>query len=188
MKDTEEIRRATRREFIRGSSLAAGWVVVTASSLALPGCAVPQAREGGDSRYAFPQGVASADPQADAVVLWTRVVPDEPTRREVRLLLEVARDQALAEVVARREIKAEHDWDFTVRVFLQGLEPDRHYFYRFTAADGTSSRVGRTRTAPAADVEAELRLAVVSCQHYETGYFHAYRRLLDEDDRAPVNA
>jgi alkaline phosphatase D len=158
--------------------------VVTASALPLAGCTGAMRQERSSSGYAFPQGIASADPQAEAVVLWTRVVPKDPAADKVTLLLEAARDPALSEVVARRELIAERTWDFTVRVFLNGLEPDRPYFYRFTAPDGGQSRVGRTRTAPAADASAELRLAVVSCQHYETGYFHAYRRLLQDDTRA----
>ena len=174
----------SRREFLRDSGLAAGWVVVTASAFSLPGCTTPAREERSASRHSFPQGLASADPQPEAVVLWTRVLPEDPAIDTVALLLEAARDPAFSEVVARREITAERTWDFTVRVFLNGLEPDRHYYYRFTAPDGRVSTVGRTCTAPAADSAAELRLAVVSCQHYETGYFHAYRRLLDDDARA----
>lgn len=176
---------ASRREFLRDSGFAAGWVVVTASVSPLLGCTAAQRGSETDSAgYAFPQGLASADPQPDAVVLWTRVVSEDPGIDGIPLLLEAAVDAAFSVPVARREITAERIWDFTVRVFLNGLEPDRCYFYRFTAPDGRQSRIGRTRTAPAPDSALELRLAVASCQHYETGYFHAYRRLLEDDARA----
>ena len=44
------------------------------------------------------------------------------------------------------------------------------------------SRVGRTRTLPAAGAPVnQLRMAFVSCQHYETGFFTAYRHMLEDD-------
>ena len=60
-----------------------------------------------------------------------------------------------------------------------------------SAGTGTASRradaqspVGRTRTAPAADAAGpRLRFAFASCQHYEQGYFAAYRHMAaDEPD------
>ncbi|HET7844826.1 MAG TPA: alkaline phosphatase D family protein, partial [Xanthomonadales bacterium] len=58
----------------------------------------------------------------------------------------------------------------------------RTYFYRFTAGDEVSP-VGRTRTTPAANEDAKLRLGFASCQHFEHGYFAGHRHLLaDEPD------
>jgi alkaline phosphatase D len=63
-------------------------------------------------------------------------------------------------------------------VDVHGLEPDRWYWYRFTAADAQSV-VGRTRTAPAANAPvARLRFAFGSCQQYEQGYYGAYRHIV----------
>jgi alkaline phosphatase D len=63
----------------------------------------------------------------------------------------------------------------------RGLEPDRWYWYRFTAGEAASP-VGRTRTAPAAGAAVpRLRFAFASCQHYERGYFSAYRHMVAED-------
>ena len=53
----------------------------------------------------FPQSVASGDPTADSVVLWTRVV--SATEEEPKLLLlEVATDESFENVVTTREIGA----------------------------------------------------------------------------------
>jgi alkaline phosphatase D len=64
-------------------------------------------------------------------------------------------------------------------VDVTGLEPDRWYFYRFTSADA-SSPIGRLRTTPAAGALTPLNFAVVSCNHWETGYFTAYKHLANE--------
>src|SRR5689334_10771194 len=57
----------TRRELAR---LAASW----GAALAL-GCRGKGARSWRENRAHYPQGVASGDPTADSVVLWTRRAP-----------------------------------------------------------------------------------------------------------------
>lgn len=43
------------------------------------------------------------------------------------------------------------------------------------------SPIGRTRTAPALGARLDrLRFAFASCQHYETGFFTAYKHMADE--------
>src|SRR5690606_33493453 len=60
--------------------------------------------------------------------------------------------------------------------------PGTDHWYRFRALDATSP-VGRTRTAPAADVTVDsLRFGVVSCSNYEGGFFSSYRHLAARDD------
>jgi alkaline phosphatase D len=67
-----------------------------------------------------------------------------------------------------------------VHVELDGLRPDRDYWYRFTAL-GAQSAVGRGRTLPREDAEVSaLRLGFVSCSHWELGWFSAYRHLAEE--------
>lgn len=152
-----------------------------ASTTALVGCSRPRSTPG---QFGFPQGVASADPLPDAVVLWTRVEPGEAGTDTVELLVQVARDPEFADVILEQTIVAERSFDFTARCFTAGLEPDRSYRYRFLAPDGSASRAGRTRTAPSGDADRPLTVAVCSCQHYEEGLFSAYRRLLMDDEQA----
>jgi alkaline phosphatase D len=65
----------------------------------------------------------------------------------------------------------------SVHVEVQGLQPDRWYFYRFAVGDAVSA-TGRTRTFPAPDaIVARLRLAYASCQRWEHGYYSAYRHM-----------
>ena len=159
----------------------AGCFVAMASTTTLVGCSRPRSASG---QFGFPQGVASADPLPDAVVLWTRVEPEEAGTDSVELLVQVSRDPEFGDVILEQPVLAERSFDFTVRCFTAGLEPDRSYHYRFLAPDGSASRMGRTRTAPSEDADRPLTVAVCSCQHYEEGLFSAYRRLLLDDEQA----
>ena len=103
----------------------------------------------------FGHGVASGDPLADAVILWTRVTTNEAA--SVRW--EIAKDMAFADVAAVGTATANAERDYTVKVDVTGLEPGTTYYYRFTAL-GLTSPIGRTRTAPSHTKR--LRFSVVS--------------------------
>ena len=134
------------------------------------------------STYPFALGVASGYPTPSSVALWTRLTGDVPVA-VIPVRWEVAADEAMKTVVRSGEALAHPDWAHSVHAEVHGLEPDRWYWYRFTAAEA-QSRIGRTRTAPAASPEiARLRFAFASCQQYEQGYFNAYRHIIaDEPD------
>ncbi|MCB9751309.1 MAG: alkaline phosphatase D family protein [Myxococcales bacterium] len=127
----------------------------------------------------FRHGVASGDPLADRVILWTRVTPLHGLR-PVTLDWVVAEDEGLGRPVVRGTARAEPARDFTVKVDAQGLRPGATYFYRFTLG-GHASPIGRTRTLPAADVE-RVRLAFTSCSNYPYGYFNVYAAMAQRDD------
>ena len=169
----------SRREFFR---LSAGCFVATASLVSLSGCGRPRASEGS---YTFPQGIASGDPGPDSVILWTRSVADGRGVEAIDLTVQVSRDEAFSDIILEQEVVADRAFDYTVRCLIDGLEANRHYFYRFLAPDQTASRIGRTRTAPEEDSDTQLVVAVCSCQHYLRGLFGAYRRLLVDDEVAP---
>ncbi|MEM1321001.1 MAG: alkaline phosphatase D family protein [Bacteroidota bacterium] len=122
----------------------------------------------------FRHGVASGDPLPDGVIIWTRVNTDQ---EEVAVEWEVAKDRDFINMLYFGKLTTNAEQDYTLKVDVGGLEPNRTYFYRFRAL-GEQSMVGRTRTAPQGDVE-RIRLAVVSCSNYEAGYFNAYARIAD---------
>jgi alkaline phosphatase D len=173
----------TRREFLK--LISSGYVVITASALPFAGCR-PTA-VGKPKRFIFPQGVASADPQPDSIVLWTHVEDAEGKLDYISLTLQVCMDESFQSVVVEQNVEAQSDRDNTVRVVLNGLDPRTTYYYRFIVSDGSSSPIGRTWTAPRHEDEAELSVAVASCQHYMRGYFSAYRRLINDDATALDN-
>src|SRR5688572_2499202 len=127
--------------------------------------------------YPFTLGVASGDPAPGGVVLWTRVAPQPlladggMPARVVPVDWQVAADPGLGRIVAGGTVLAQPAQAHAVHVEVEGLEPARPYWYRFRAG-GELSPVGRTRTLPApGSSPGRLALAVVSCQHYEHGYY-----------------
>lgn len=121
----------------------------------------------------FDHGVASGDPLADRVILWTRVSGVEGA---ADVTWQIARDDSFAEVVAQGRFTTDAGRDFTVKVDAGGLKPGTAYHYRFVAG-GVTSPVGRTQTLPA--TAERLVLAVVSCSLHPNGYFNAYRAIAD---------
>ena len=103
------------------------------------------------------------------------------SRRWSPVAWEVAEDEAMKKVVRPGTTVATPQLGHSVHVEVDGLKPDRWYWYRFTAGDAVSP-VGRTRTLPAADATPEkLRFAFASCQHYEQGLFTAYEHMAKDD-------
>jgi alkaline phosphatase D len=133
---------------------------------------VRHARADGDARFAL--GVASGQPRADAVVLWTRLTgAGLPPQAEVQW--ELAHDEAFTRIAARGREVATADDAHSVHAEPAGLEPAREYWYRFGAL-GQRSAVGRTRTAPAPDAAVErLDFAIASCQRWDHGHYAAWR-------------
>jgi alkaline phosphatase D len=125
----------------------------------------------------FSSGVASGDPLADAVVIWTRVDPASPEPEPVGW--RVGADPDLRSVVAEGTAQASPAHDFTVKVDVPALRPSTTYHYRFEAR-GHRSPTGRTRTAPA-EPAGSIRLGVVSCACWTHGYFSAYGHLAEQD-------
>lgn len=159
-------------------SAAALWVVSAA------GCATALAPLAArERRDLFREGVASGDPQSDSIVLWTRYpsTGNEPAP----LTLEVATDEAFTKLAAQEVVAAHPAHDWTVRVLVEKLDPDRVYWYRFIDPAGNASRRGRTITAPEASDPRAVKFAFVSCQDLNTGALNAYRRMMFEDSERP---
>ena len=163
-----------RRGFIRGVALGA----VALSGMGLAGCGGGGGGSGGDApAAAFDHGVASGDPLADRVILWSRVSTPEA---DIAVGWEVASDAGFANVVSSGSASANAATDHTVKVDVAGLQPAKAYWYRFKAGAATSP-VGRTRTLPSGNVS-QVRLAVFCCANYPAGYFNVYADAAARDD------
>ena len=159
-------------------------------ALAAMGLAGLSPRLRAEPRFAevpFTLGVASGYPRPDGMVLWTRLatqplIPGGGMSPEVVAVgWEIALDPGFREISATGTAYATPEWAHSVHVEPRGLAPDREYWYRFHAGEA-SSPIGRTRTAPAKDAApGHLRLGVGSCQHYEQGWFVAYRHVVADD-------
>ncbi|HEX2084870.1 MAG TPA: alkaline phosphatase D family protein [Solirubrobacteraceae bacterium] len=128
-------------------------------------------------RPSFRHGVASGDPLADRVILWTRV---SGVTGPLRVGWIVASDPALRKVVRRGTARTGPRRDYTVKVDATGLQPGRTYHYGFVAR-GRRSPVGRTRTLPTGAVDS-LTLVVATCGDWSRGLFNSYGRIADRDD------
>lgn len=120
----------------------------------------------------FGHGVASGDPLADRLIIWTRVTPPTGAAATIPVAWTVADSPDFKMVVARGEAQAGPARDFTVKVDVTNLKPGKDYWFRFTAGDA-SSPTGRSRTLPAGGAR-DVVLAVVSCSLFPAGYFNAY--------------
>src|SRR4051812_22425308 len=165
----------SRREFIQ-SAAAIG------ASLAWGGRARASRVAWRENEALYPEGVASGDPDAHSVLLWTRRPFEQGARHE--LIVEIAEDQAFARVVAHAPAPVSAAADWTTRVLVGGLKPAHVYWYRFTDADGNGSRIGRTITAPLDSDRRPVKFAFVSCQDVNEGKLNAYRRMIFVDERA----
>jgi alkaline phosphatase D len=164
----------SRREFLGAAAAAATAPLVPIDPMErlLPSV-------GAQSRKTFLHGVASGDPLADRVIIWTRVSGATPgARPSVRW--EIAHDQSFRRVAGRGETRADAAHDFTVKIDVPGLQPGTAYYYRFEAS-GEQSPVGRTRTLPDNNVR-RVRLALASCSNLPFGYFNVYRNIARRAD------
>ncbi len=154
----------SRRQFLGGA-------IATSATFATAGVAVASAGA------VFVHGVASGDPLATAVILWTRV---SGISRPTPVEWSVAIDEAMTKVVKRGTAFAQAARDYTVKVDVTGLRPGETYYYKFKAA-GVVSAVGKTKTLPVTGVS-NLKFAVFSCSDYEDGYFNVYKEAARRDD------
>jgi alkaline phosphatase D len=128
----------------------------------------------------FRLGVASGDPLADRVIIWTRLAPDPlhgggMPAEDVAVAWELSTTADFAELVGSGIATATPAHGHAVHVDAANLEPSTTYWYRFRVGRFTSA-TGRTRTMPAPDDHAAtLSIGHGSCQHYETGFYAAHR-------------
>lgn len=176
--------RIDRRRFVVGAG-ALGVGLAAAPVVRLLPATPAEASQLHDAELApFFHGVASFDPTATAVLLWTRVTPPEG-KDSVPVKLRIATSIGGLAVARPVTLVAKPEHDFTVTHDATGLDPFTHYFYEFEAPSlgGARSIVGRTKTAPAAGQDVDrLRFAVASCSNYEAGFFNAYGRIAERND------
>jgi alkaline phosphatase D len=171
----------SRRTLVLGGLAAAGATALPArSSIITATAAVP---------YPFQLGVASGEPDASSVVLWTRLAPlplnadghGGMANADVAVEWQVSTTSTFTSLVASGSVTATYGGAHSVHVIAGGLNPDFDYFYRFRA-QGHISPVGRTRTAPAIGTNGrDLLMAFTSCAHYEEGYYTVYRRMAEDN-------
>ena len=142
----------TRRDFLTyGAAIGAGAMTPVIAS----GTADARTHALRLRRDPFTLGVAAGDPEPDGVVLWTRLAVDPladdglggmPNLR-IPVAWQVATDERFRRVVRRGISATSRDRGFAVHVEVDGLQPGREYWYRFSVGP-FASRSGRAVTAP----------------------------------------
>jgi len=104
-------------------------------------------------------GVAAGDPTTNSVILWTRTYDKVSTQGVVsNLTAEVATDRSFDHILFSFPGKTRPNRDYTLKIDAKGLHSGTEYYYRFKAADGSISHVGRFKTAPAKNQHVAVRL------------------------------
>ncbi len=125
----------------------------------------------------FTHSVASGEPSADSMLLWTRYVP--ATGEVVELRAEVSTSQDFSRVVGGGSQRTGPWRDHTAKITVADLMPGTKYYYRFVAPDGSMSPVGQTKTLPD-DGARHFRAAIFSCSNMPYGWFNAYANAATE--------
>ncbi len=125
---------------------------------------------------AFREGIASGFPRPQGISLWTRAAG---LKQDAKLDLVIATDRKFDKVVEERSVVAQKKRDFTARTFVNGLDPDEQYYYRFLSKE-SKSPVGRFKTAPPLDSKKPVKIVFYSCQHWEQGFYNAQRAIAKE--------
>jgi len=125
----------------------------------------------------FALGIASGDPDATSVVLWTRLITDASSDLDVAL--DVARDESFEDVVSSAIVQAVRNDAHSIHALAADLDSNAAYFYRFRIGDHASP-TGRTRTLPL-EGTAPIRFGFSSCQNWEQGTYVSHRHLAEED-------
>ncbi|MRW94639.1 phosphodiesterase [Duganella sp. FT80W] len=185
-----------RRQFIKLGGF------ITVSAVGLSACGGSSEAAGTDLALAsgawqFPQSVASGDPRADSIMLWTRALPASadavavaPSAADsaIRLVVTSADNSAAlgantalsGTLVADVRLPLQSQYDNTVRHKLTGLSAATTYYYQFIAGD-TRSNVGRFKTAPAADADvAQLQFVYMTCQDWSVNHWGAMSSIAGE--------
>ncbi len=158
---------STRREFLKVSALSACALLI---STGLSGCGSDdESQKSTSDTSRFNHGVASGDPLADKVIIWTRVTSTAST---VNVTYEVATDESFSKIIHNGTYSTDSTKDFTVKIDIQNLTAGTLYYYRFSA-HGVTSTVGKMKTLSDSSLDS-LKMAVFSCANYTNGHFNPY--------------
>ncbi|MGB3721539.1 MAG: alkaline phosphatase D family protein [Pacificimonas sp.] len=150
--------------------------LVASAGLALVGA--PSGLLAATTGKGFTHGVASGEPSAGSILLWTRYVSSGDM---TTLSVELAADAGFGRIAATGEATASEATGHCAKAVLDGLDPATWYYFRFRAPSGEVSQTGRTRTLPEGGTD-PFAMAVFSCSNLPFGYFNAYAHAAERDD------
>lgn len=164
-----------RRRFLKNSLLAAGGIFIAPLIESCTDNDFNDANENAPSdlkNAGFESGVASFDPTAGGIIIWTRY----STGIDAEITWEISKNSNFSEVLRRGKAAATSVNDFTVAVDVQNIPSNTKFYYRFyNITTKEASVVGETLTLPSkTDTVNEVKMAVVSCSNFPAGLFNVY--------------
>ena len=171
-----------RRKFIKDAALTTGVIFSSSRLSGMEAEAGDSILDDGPVINPFHHGVASGDPLATQVIIWTRVTA-KPEYDIVVVKWNISKNASMEPVQISGEQQTNKDSDFTVKVDIKGLVPATEYYYQFSYKENQSV-IGRMRTTPV-NTEEPLEFAVISCTNYSAGFYHALGRIAQ---RSTLNA
>ena len=174
-------RRALSRRTFLGVSLGA------VGAVGLGGQQIATARTTRIEQDPFRLGIASGDPTATGIVLWTRLAVDALAEdglggmpsTDIEVQWQLSHHPRFRQVLRSGTVVARPESSHAVHIELEDLPSGREFFYRFKVG-GHVSEVGRALTMPEPGDSRPLNLVALSCTHYEGGYFTAYQHAAEE--------
>lgn len=122
----------------------------------------------------FENGISSGDPNQKSFIIWTKLTC--PKNDNNLVSYEVSTDEKFTHIVKEGQTKTNKEKDNTVKVLVENLKPDFNYYYRFSYNNNYSD-TGKTITLPYRTNK--VKIAFVSCQNYNAGYFTPYKAILE---------
>ena len=147
------------------------------TSVALLGASTAGCAETIDYEVTYGHGVASGDPAADKVIIWTRITTAHTG--PVKGRWQVSPHADFSSLVRKGKFTTDGRRDHTVKVDVGKLKPGMTYYYRFMVGDMVSP-IGKTKTLPSGSVDM-ARFAVVSCSNLPFGLFNVYGEIAKHD-------
>lgn len=175
----------SRRKFIKSSLMGLGGLYLASNFISCDNDddVITSPIPSNPELFGFDQGVASFDPTASQIIIWTRY---SAAVGASNIIWQLAYDADFAEIVRQGEVTTDQSRDYTVSVEVQNLEADRKFYYRFIQPESAHvSDTGETLTVP---VNPDLlKLAVCSCSNFPAGLFNVYRSIADSDAHIVVH-
>ncbi|NIF07110.1 alkaline phosphatase [Chryseobacterium sp. Tr-659] len=169
-----------RRRFLKNSLLAAGGIFLAPLIESCSDDFTENTNAPNDLKNSgFESGVASFDPSATGMIIWTRY----SAGADAEITWEISKNSSFDGIVRRGQANATAINDFTIAVDIQNIQGNTKYYYRFyNLKTKEASVVGETLTLPSkTDSVNEVRMAVVSCSNFPAGLFNVYGAIANSE-------
>ncbi len=138
-----------------------------------------------DKNIHFPFSISSGDPTHNSVIIWSKLGRDKSDFKNISkkfIPVEWFLYIDNGETVFKQGIHySDPQLGHSIHVDVEDLESNKYYWYRFKVGNQLSP-LGRTKTLPSNKMDIKnFKFNVVSCQHWENGYFNAYDGMVDEE-------